>query len=414
MERLYSRIYRFLLPAPITDAEAMGVAFSRAHTLYAEIWRKHALSLRFPPGLEADYGRERDTIFRWRVAWGALIGLIGVAAWLMIDYVAGPYLNFPAAWILLGGITAPLLALTALVARYGGRHRVLSPWIVLAASAIASAALLALIADMSIHGLAGTRYPYVALMMALLAVFAVGMMTWRATGLAAAIVIAYAALQFTVASDAELYPAYGMLFLCMMVVLGVAVSWRLEVTDRARFLLSRIVAETAQRDPLTGLLKHEAFVERCTRACREAAREGKPIGFMIANIDHFTSYNKHYGISAGNECLVRVGDVMDEVGRRPFDVAGRLGGAEFGVFWYDMPQKQVELAAERARTAVKRLGIPHAYSDAAPVVTISAGAVGLVPARGQAFRTVLEEADEALRLARSLGRNEVATAPPSM
>lgn len=75
--------------------------------------------------------------------------------------------------------------------------------------------------------------------------------------------------------------------------------------------------------------------------------------------------------------------------------------------------------AERIRTEVSALGIPHTGSSAGAVVTVSLGVASRVPQREEGLYLLLQEADDALYQAKHGGRNRVGLAsgisspPPS-
>ena len=59
------------------------------------------------------------------------------------------------------------------------------------------------------------------------------------------------------------------------------------------------------------------------------------------------------------------------------------------------------------RAEIEALGLAHAHSEVAPVVTISVGLAWLVPEPHQSLEDCLRLADVALYLAKEQGRNRV-------
>jgi diguanylate cyclase (GGDEF)-like protein len=71
------------------------------------------------------------------------------------------------------------------------------------------------------------------------------------------------------------------------------------------------------------------------------------------------------------------------------------------------PPETARIAAERVRSAVERLAIPHAAGPAG-VVTVSVGISAYHPGDGATVQELLEQADAALYRAKAAGRNQVA------
>jgi len=82
----------------------------------------------------------------------------------------------------------------------------------------------------------------------------------------------------------------------------------------------------------------------------------------------------------------------------------RYGGEEFAVILPDTDLDGAYAVAQRMVEAVRALGWVHESSQAAQVVTISAGAYSMVPTIAGA-KMLLRGADEALYQAKGRGRN---------
>jgi diguanylate cyclase (GGDEF)-like protein len=81
-------------------------------------------------------------------------------------------------------------------------------------------------------------------------------------------------------------------------------------------------------DGLTGLLNRRAFQERVTAQLRGPRTAG---ALVLCDVDHFKTINDFHGHDAGDKVLRSIADVLRSSTRRT-DIAGRLGGEEFGVF----------------------------------------------------------------------------------
>jgi diguanylate cyclase (GGDEF)-like protein len=168
--------------------------------------------------------------------------------------------------------------------------------------------------------------------------------------------------------------------------------------------------ETLSRsDALTGLPNRRHFDEVKEVEFRRALRSGQPLAVLLCDIDYFKRYNDTYGHAMGDQCLRAVAQAMRQGTGRAGDLLARIGGEEFAVL---LPATDMITAwglAERLRRSVAELGVPHAASDAAPHVTLSIGLARLQAGDVESFDALLHLADQALYLAKSRGRNQVAS-----
>jgi diguanylate cyclase (GGDEF)-like protein len=169
--------------------------------------------------------------------------------------------------------------------------------------------------------------------------------------------------------------------------------------------LNRELTAISLRDPLTGLGNRRAMAEDLDRLEARVARYGQRYCVALLDIDHFKSYNDTYGHQAGDEVLQAIGAHLQFQARRG-DALYRYGGEEFLCVFPEQSLAGAAIAAERMRSGVERLAIPHA-DDALGVLTLSAGLAMLDPDHTRSVGEVLKEADEALYRAKDLGRNRV-------
>ncbi len=181
----------------------------------------------------------------------------------------------------------------------------------------------------------------------------------------------------------------------------------LERWSRAHFLESHLIEELAQHDALTGTKNRRVFDEYLVRLWQQAIEDGRAIGLLLLDIDHFKAYNDRYGHQAGDQALRRVAQAAQRLVRRPLDVLTRYGGEEFAAILYDVDARQANDIAERIRRSVGDLGIEHRGSRTATTVTISVGVALVEPSVERNPRGALQLADQALYEAKVRGRNRV-------
>ncbi|MFI6143754.1 GGDEF domain-containing protein [Streptomyces griseus] len=158
-----------------------------------------------------------------------------------------------------------------------------------------------------------------------------------------------------------------------------------------------------RRDPLTGLLRRDAFT---ARARRLLARHGDDLTVVMVDADHFKAVNDTLGHAAGDAVLAAFGARLT-VWAGPRAAVGRLGGDEFAVV--------LDLAADRREVRleqlVRMLHTPVTLDDGRTVdVAASIGAAAPDVLGTRDLTTLQRAADAALYDGKHSGRAVVATA----
>ena len=161
-------------------------------------------------------------------------------------------------------------------------------------------------------------------------------------------------------------------------------------------------------DALTLIPNRRRFDQALTTEWKRAIRDKTPISLIMIDIDHFKQFNDHYGHGAGDICLQRVAATLAKMIVRPSDLIARYGGEEFVVILPDTSQQAALKVAERLRESIEHLALPHTYSEAATVVTISVGVATQIETQEYfSPKTLNDAADHALYRAKEGGRNRV-------
>jgi diguanylate cyclase (GGDEF)-like protein len=163
-------------------------------------------------------------------------------------------------------------------------------------------------------------------------------------------------------------------------------------------------------DTLTQIANRRRFDAALRQEWRRSARDEAPLSLVFCDIDHFKLFNDTYGHQAGDECLIRVAQTMEETLNRPADLAARYGGEEFIALLVDTSLEGARMLAERMRAGVEGLRIEHGASSVAPYLTVSLGVATLVPRPAVRPEDLVDLADRALYAAKAGGRNRVASA----
>lgn len=166
--------------------------------------------------------------------------------------------------------------------------------------------------------------------------------------------------------------------------------------------------ETASiTDSLTELYNRRYFNLVYNRELTRSIRENTSITFMMLDIDYFKGYNDFYGHLQGDRTLQAIAKVMKETLKRPGDYLFRLGGEEFGVLISDITEDNAYRMAEKLRKSIEGLKIEHKENKANTYVTLSIGAIVLIPDQDTDPEKIIQKADENLYNAKHHGRNQV-------
>jgi len=154
----------------------------------------------------------------------------------------------------------------------------------------------------------------------------------------------------------------------------------------------------AVTDGLTGLKNHRAFQDRLTEEFARSRRYAHPMSVLLLDVDHFKQYNDTFGHPAGDQILKRVADML-QMSARATDFVARYGGEEFAVILPETNADSAQEAAERIRAAI-------ASHRGLGGLTVSTGIASLHVAT-ESPAALVEEADKALYISKSLGRNRI-------
>jgi diguanylate cyclase (GGDEF)-like protein len=140
-------------------------------------------------------------------------------------------------------------------------------------------------------------------------------------------------------------------------------------------------------------------------------RTGQPLALLMIDLDHFKDINDAYGHGVGDDVIRKVGASI-RAGRRPYDIACRFGGDEFGVILAQTEIGSAEQISERILDGISDIKI-RAGGDEIEVACSGGVASASEMPSGFEPADLLKAADEALYHAKSEGRNRLAVATPS-
>ena len=165
--------------------------------------------------------------------------------------------------------------------------------------------------------------------------------------------------------------------------------------------------QLASSDALTGLANRRCFDKNLGTEWRRGARDNAPLSLLMIDVDYFKLYNDTYGHQQGDACLRLVASSIAGADLRESDTAARYGGEEFAVILPGTTAEGARNVAERIRTFVEDLKIPHSTSNVSDIVSISVGSATMLPVIGRAEAELVAASDLALYRAKNEGRNRV-------
>jgi diguanylate cyclase (GGDEF)-like protein len=178
------------------------------------------------------------------------------------------------------------------------------------------------------------------------------------------------------------------------------------------------LAKTADRlrdesltDSLTGLANRRAFDVRLAQVLADGARMSRGAAMLMIDVDNFKLFNDAYGHLGGDECLRDLCATARDCVSRTRDMVARVGGEEIAVVMAETDLRGALIVAERIRSAIEGMGIPHSSEAAYPAVTVSIGATAVDDTAGLAPEAFIEQADRALYRAKESGRNRTVAWP---
>lgn len=186
-------------------------------------------------------------------------------------------------------------------------------------------------------------------------------------------------------------PTTGILLVCLVAVTFSvsAVGWDQQTQELRR---------RAMEDDLTRLLGRAEFRLQAERMFAQARSNRESAVLVVADLDHFKAVNDAHGHAAGDRALVEFADTL-RASLRPGELAGRLGGEEFGLVL--LGDRGDEAAARLDAMSADFLARSRSFDFFLP--TVSYGITGFED--GDTVAEIFERADMALYRAKADGRD---------
>ncbi len=177
-----------------------------------------------------------------------------------------------------------------------------------------------------------------------------------------------------------------------------------KVNERTKELVEarKYAEKIARTDELTGLHNRRSFLYLGNAIQKQTKRNKCTYAVIMLDIDFFKKINDTYGHGVGDEAIEAVSKKIKDIIRET-DIAGRIGGEEFGVI---LPETDLEMAitlAERLRLGFTEIAVPA--SNTKVKLTASLGVAD--SKQNSSLGDIMARADSALYNAKDQGRNRV-------
>lgn len=381
--------------------------------------------MRFPARLEQQFVTDSAARRMRYFLFSGALALVVFNGFLLVDYLMAPDVFWLAVKVRLAWFTP--LGLVGLAVLWFGRDltpRQMPPWVaelVVLASGVLAGACLAHI--LSASRAPTSQYYHVGLM----AVIIYGNIVQRLR-FWYAIVFSLAIYAMHI-GGIMMVPAFNpRLIVPIVSLIGATViftlmaNYALERDERRQYLLSlrrrnlrqdlgdvqAQLRQLSRLDALTGLYNRRHFQQYLAQTWQRATPDRAPVTIVMVDVDHFKQFNDRYGHPAGDRCLASVAQAMQTTLRQPGDLVARYGGEEFIAVLPGADAHTARQAAERIRSAIAALRIPHEASSTAGIVTASVGVASCLVRDTLPDQALIAAADAALYEAKQAGRNRVA------
>jgi diguanylate cyclase (GGDEF)-like protein/PAS domain S-box-containing protein len=159
----------------------------------------------------------------------------------------------------------------------------------------------------------------------------------------------------------------------------------------------------ANYDLVTNVPNRRLFQDRLDQHTAHSERTGDPFALLFIDLDDFKAINDRLGHDAGDELLMDVARRLSGCVRHS-DTVARMGGDEFTVLLLDTGN--LDFIKDIARNILAELERPFRLGDDEVKVSGSIG-ITLFPEDGYSAQQLLNNADQAMYLAKQSGRNQV-------
>ena len=158
-------------------------------------------------------------------------------------------------------------------------------------------------------------------------------------------------------------------------------------------------------DPLTQISNRRAVNEYMKQLSDQTTKGSFMLSTIMLDVDYFKQYNDTYGHLAGDEVLIKVGDILQQLSEQYNVFVARWGGEEFMIVLMNTDERKLQMICETILRRVEFLNVEHKTSLVSDRLTVSIGAHSVTVQKPSDVFESLDYADMALYDVKKSGRN---------
>jgi len=228
-------------------------------------------------------------------------------------------------------------------------------------------------------------------------------------GLMAGLVIPIACVVLSALWDVDGFAYLAFLIPLFFAVFGFVIGLLIDKFFEQKRVLERInhsLKEESIMDELTGQYNRRHILYELEKEIERARRYKHTLAGIMIDVDDFKKFNDRYGHLFGDTILKEVTNIFDHC-VRTIDVLGRYGGDEFIILLPEANPDTAKVVAERIKKALGEHTI--LYKKKPLKVTVSMGVHYFEDLTNVDKKDFIEKIDQALYLAKTSGKNRVAS-----
>ncbi|MBA6389978.1 diguanylate cyclase [Colwellia sp. BRX10-3] len=158
-------------------------------------------------------------------------------------------------------------------------------------------------------------------------------------------------------------------------------------------------------DSLTELPNRRKWQQDSIDSWLSAKAKQSAMVYGIIDVDHFKKYNDHYGHQQGDVVLRKIANIIK---RKLYDYNGaifRCGGEEFYFYFPVKSNCTASTVLSVCLNSITELAIPHLAISTSCHVSVSIGAIQVIPNKNTSIEQIMQQADERLYKVKNDSRN---------